>query len=192
MFNKNLKRLRAAGGLSQKQVADYLGISPQSISKWEKGEALPSIEYLPKLSEILDCDINAFFLPCEKAKYDIDKLKEIFDFIDEWMEWTEKDGENFFAFIEKRPRDVDIIEKLAEELKQHQTLKFKTIKSILGCTDSDTSYFIDRFIKHGIIEKMEGVDTYFVIKDNIDGVVVITRYLNDSTIVERNVKGNIR
>ena len=63
MFNKNLKNIRLQQGLSQKQVADYLLVSPQSVSKWEKGEALPSIEYLPKLAEILKCDINSFFAP---------------------------------------------------------------------------------------------------------------------------------
>ena len=61
MFNKNLKNIRLQQGLSQKQVADYLLVSPQSVSEWEKGEALPSIEYLPKLAECLNCDINAFF-----------------------------------------------------------------------------------------------------------------------------------
>ena len=51
MFNHNLKALRLKSGLSQKQVADFLSVTPQSVSKWEKGEALPSIDFLPKLAE---------------------------------------------------------------------------------------------------------------------------------------------
>ncbi len=61
MFNNNLKALRLKSGLSQKQVADFLNVTPQSVSKWEKGEALPSIDYLPRLAECLNCDFNAFF-----------------------------------------------------------------------------------------------------------------------------------
>lgn len=61
MFNINLKRIRLEQELSQKQIADFLTVSPQSVSKWEKGEALPSIDFLPKLAECLNCDVNAFF-----------------------------------------------------------------------------------------------------------------------------------
>lgn len=63
MFNKNLKSIRFRQGLSQKQVADYLMVSPQSVSKWERGEMLPSIDYLPKLAEVLNCDVSAFLHP---------------------------------------------------------------------------------------------------------------------------------
>ena len=37
MFNDNLKRIRLKSGLSQKQLAEYLSISSQSVSKWETG-----------------------------------------------------------------------------------------------------------------------------------------------------------
>lgn len=47
--------------MTQKAVADYLHISPQSISKWENGEATPSIEHLPLLAELFGCRIDDFF-----------------------------------------------------------------------------------------------------------------------------------
>ena len=61
MIQENLKRLRIANKLTQQQVADHLMISNQSISKWEKGEALPSIEFLPQIAELFNCSVNAFF-----------------------------------------------------------------------------------------------------------------------------------
>ena len=61
MIHENLKRLRMANKLTQQQVADHLMISNQSISKWEKGEALPSIEFLPQIAELFNCSVNAFF-----------------------------------------------------------------------------------------------------------------------------------
>ena len=49
MFHERLKAIRIKCEKTQKDLADYLNISPQSVSKWEKGEALPSLEYLPNL-----------------------------------------------------------------------------------------------------------------------------------------------
>ena len=85
MFNKNLKNVRLQQGLSQKQVADYLMVSPQSVSKWEKGEALPSIDYLPKLAECLKCDINSFFKPIEKKELDLGLLGRVFEFLYDYI-----------------------------------------------------------------------------------------------------------
>ena len=61
MFNERFKTIRQASGKTQKELADFLNISPQSVSKWEKGEALPSIEYLPLMARFFGCSINVFF-----------------------------------------------------------------------------------------------------------------------------------
>ena len=36
-FSKNLRMLRLEKKLTQEQVAEKLGISPQSVSRWETG-----------------------------------------------------------------------------------------------------------------------------------------------------------
>ena len=61
MFKLKLKELREKNKLSQQDVALKLNISPQSISKWERGEALPSVEYFPTLAKIFNCSINYLF-----------------------------------------------------------------------------------------------------------------------------------
>jgi len=66
MFHEKLKELRANAKKTQKDLADYLMISPQSVSKWELGEFLPSMEYLPKIAKFLDCEPNDFF---ERKEY---------------------------------------------------------------------------------------------------------------------------
>lgn len=98
MFNKNLKNIRLKQGLSQKQVADYLNISPQSISKWEKNEALPSIEYLPKLADILKCEINDFFIIDRVDSFDLQMLKDFFEFMFEHVYEETKKTEDFILF----------------------------------------------------------------------------------------------
>ncbi len=38
-----IKKLRKEHGITQEQLAEYLNISPQAISKWENGTAMPDI-----------------------------------------------------------------------------------------------------------------------------------------------------
>ena len=80
MFKKKLKEIRMQNGLTQKEVAEYLCISPQSISKWENGEATPSIEFLPKLSELFNCSIDDLFKESERVIYDFGDIEKFAEF----------------------------------------------------------------------------------------------------------------
>lgn len=177
MFHKNLKRIRLQKELSQKQVADFLQISPQSVSKWEKGETQPSIEYLPKLAEILNCDINAFFEVIEGNIYDLDLLKEFFSIMTAYICDGTKNAEEFLPFWREHPDILDVINELCEELKQYHTLKKQTIQGILNCSESDAAIFLNHFIVHEFVEKIETDDSYFVIKSNIDGMKIVLKAL---------------
>ena len=80
MFSEQLRLIRKASGKTQRELAEHLQISAQSVSKWEKGEALPSIEYLPNMANFFGCSINAFFTDVESFDpkhnvYDISKIK---------------------------------------------------------------------------------------------------------------------
>lgn len=39
-LSKNLKKYRITNNLTQEDVAEYLGITAQSVSKWERGVSL--------------------------------------------------------------------------------------------------------------------------------------------------------
>ena len=47
-ISSNLKNLRHEKGNTQEDLAKYIGISFQSISKWERSEAFPDITFYPK------------------------------------------------------------------------------------------------------------------------------------------------
>ena len=173
MFNKNLKNIRLQQGLSQKQVADYLTVSPQSVSKWEKGEALPSIEFLPKLAECLNCDINAFFKPVQEKVLDLDLLGRLLEISYEYIYNQKEEDEEFNAFFVKNPNALVCLTDLETELKQHQVIKNKTIQRILGCSEEQTLFLMDYFIKFEFIEKLENEDSYFILKDNICGLRMV-------------------
>jgi len=58
---KNLKTLREKVGLTQKQVADKLGITQPTVAIWEMEGSAPRIDKLPKLAKILGCSIDDLF-----------------------------------------------------------------------------------------------------------------------------------
>ena len=51
MLAENLAVLRNIRGLSQEDVAEVIGISRQSYSKWELGQTVPDIEKCARLAE---------------------------------------------------------------------------------------------------------------------------------------------
>ena len=57
-LSENLKKYRIIKNLTQEDVAEYLGITAQSVSKWERGESYPDITFLPALANIFETSID--------------------------------------------------------------------------------------------------------------------------------------
>lgn len=57
-FGKNLKELRRERNLTQENVADILGVSFQSVSKWERGESYPDITMLPVIASFFKVTVD--------------------------------------------------------------------------------------------------------------------------------------
>jgi len=53
-LSQTVKRLRRAQDMTQETVAEYLGVSPQAVSRWETGQAMPDITLLPALANLFD------------------------------------------------------------------------------------------------------------------------------------------
>ena len=60
-LGKKIKQLRFKAGLTQEQLAEKLGIAPQSVSKWENAVAMPDITTLPLLAEVFGVSIDDLF-----------------------------------------------------------------------------------------------------------------------------------
>ena len=60
-FAENLRRLRLEKGFTQDQLAEKMGTSPQSISRWECGNSLPDVMQLPALAQIYGVTAHDFF-----------------------------------------------------------------------------------------------------------------------------------
>ena len=175
MFNKNLKNIRLQQGLSQKQVADFLMVSPQSVSKWEKGDALPSIDYLPKLAECLKCDINAFFKAIQKKELDLGLLCRLCEISYEYIYNQREIYLEFYAFFIENDSAFELLADVETELKQQQVIKIKNVQRMFDCSESQATVLIDYFIKLEFIEKFDTEDSYFVLRDNIGGLKLVLK-----------------
>ena len=60
-LGNKIKQLRFKAGLTQEELAEKLGISPQSVSKWENAVTMPDITTLPLLSEVFGVTIDDLF-----------------------------------------------------------------------------------------------------------------------------------
>lgn len=54
----NLKRIRKENNLSQEQLAEKLGVSRQSVSKWESGQAYPEMDKMLQLCEMFNLNMD--------------------------------------------------------------------------------------------------------------------------------------
>lgn len=68
MIKDSIKSLRLHSSLSQKQLADKLGISQQTVAKWENGRASPKPAMIKMLAEYFD--VSADYLLGIKPKID--------------------------------------------------------------------------------------------------------------------------
>lgn len=51
-MKRELRGLRAGAGMTQEDLAKKLGVSNVSVSRWERGKAMPSPKYLKKMAEL--------------------------------------------------------------------------------------------------------------------------------------------
>ena len=68
-IGEKIYALRSADGISQEALADRLGVSRQSVSKWEMDQALPQIDKIMQLTRMFG--VSADQLLCDSAEIDL-------------------------------------------------------------------------------------------------------------------------
>ena len=58
MISDNIKNQRTKKGLTQKDLADRLHVTPQAISRWEKGDVEPSLGTVKDMAEIFEISVD--------------------------------------------------------------------------------------------------------------------------------------
>ena len=57
-IGKRIALLRKEKGMTQEDLANAMGVSPQAVSKWENDQTCPDISALPKLSKLLGVTVD--------------------------------------------------------------------------------------------------------------------------------------
>lgn len=82
-LGNSLFNARKKSGLSQEAVAERLGVSRQTISKWETDDTLPDIRQSKSLAQLYHLSLD------ELIEFDVE-IKEIEDFIENTSEEKQK------------------------------------------------------------------------------------------------------
>ncbi|MCH6259286.1 helix-turn-helix domain-containing protein [Puniceicoccaceae bacterium K14] len=67
-FGKRIQQFRETAGLSQREVAEHLGISQPSYAGWERRNVGLTLDQLEALASIFKIDVPDFFLSEERGK----------------------------------------------------------------------------------------------------------------------------
>ena len=140
IIGKQIASGRKEKGLSQADLAEMLFVTPQAVSKWERGESLPDIFMLAKISDIFDVYDVGYFLgkePCQYGYCDCENIKmkggaevetcENFTTIEQFVEYwqscslkgLQKIAQNYdVAYYEKDTKEV-LVKKLTDGMNEY-------------------------------------------------------------------------
>lgn len=93
-FNENLKNARERKGISQKDVAEKIGVAKSTYSLYESGNREPNVQTIKKIADVLSVSaddllglndepttIAAHFDGDEYTEAELDKIKEFAAFV---------------------------------------------------------------------------------------------------------------
>lgn len=73
-IGKKISQLRKDKKITQQQIADFIGVTKASVSKWETGMTYPDITFLPLLAAFFDCSIDELMGYSELSKKEIENI----------------------------------------------------------------------------------------------------------------------
>lgn len=173
-FGENLKRLRKEKELTQETLAEFLGVTFQAVSKWERGETYPDITLLPSISSFFNVSIDDL-LGADKLKKEqrVNEYLEFYDkmrFKDTPLTFTKfQEAVNEFPgefrilvrymellMAEKRAKDNPDYEKVSQELMSI----YENIQN--HCTNDSVRMWSKRLICQHLHTKAyyTGINTY--------------------------------
>ncbi len=116
-IGQNIKTLRAKKQITQKQLATYLGVTEQAVSRWESGSGFPDIQLLPSIASFFSVSTDDL-LGLNHTERE-QRLAEIRRTIQEWDECGDNSEETVAQsrlWAAEFPGEEDIQAQLADEL----------------------------------------------------------------------------
>ena len=78
-IGENIRNFRKKNDLTQETLADHLGVTYQSISRWENGTTYPDLELIPAIAEVLSVTVDELLgmSQIEKEKRAVETFDEL-------------------------------------------------------------------------------------------------------------------
>lgn len=118
-FAEIFKSLRKDKELTQEQLAEVLGVSPQIVSRWENGVSQPSLGLLPTIAAYFETSVDTLLgiaTPVKKQKFLCFQFRDekSQNTINEYLEsgWTIKELQTHHLDDGQHPEGVVVIEKI--------------------------------------------------------------------------------
>jgi len=153
----NIARLRREHGMTQEALAEVIGVSAQTISKWETSTTYPDIALLPVLADIFGVTIDALY-GREAAHATVTPQEAIERVI-------ESARESFVAACYEPERDGCIADQLAQ-YKRAMTLDARH-RSVIE-SDRDVLYFREKLGALALRKPEDGWSSLFARPENLD------------------------
>lgn len=170
-----IKEKRKEKNMTQLDVALELNLSPQAVSKWERGECLPDISLLPEIAEILDITVEGI-LNCGKPK-DETNIKDILAVINAFVD------EELFSRIINEFNACETVSELVVPLDIFMFLNNEQKNILLGHLFelSDYDLIIDDIIQYFNNGQKEMIVLNAVAKKEYNALEILLPYLSKKT-----------
>ena len=165
-IGENIRNFRKKNDLTQEELADRLGVTYQSVSRWENGATYPDLELLPAIAETLSITLDELLgMPqiekekralatfdelrreCMKKEYDADKIVTLLrdirrNYLDSdhaWRPWSEGNDRVF-----RDPKILPEVRFLAEAYLERYQMNAHVIETMAEIEDEER---LDSFLK---------------------------------------------
>ncbi len=188
-LSDNLKKIRKEHNLSQEQLADKLGVSRQSVSKWESNQAYPEMDKVLQICKMFNVNID------ELMNQDINSVKEskqsksnLNKYVKDLLEFMTKTVDMFCNMKFK-----DIIKCLIEQL--FVVFIIWLVFVIIGGIGNGIFSNIFHFLPYNVYKVIYSIfSSIYILLVSILGIILFlyvfkTRYL-DYYIIIKDEKGD--
>ncbi|MBE6712712.1 MAG: helix-turn-helix transcriptional regulator [Ruminococcaceae bacterium] len=154
MLKEQLKKLRTERGCTQSDIAKELGVSSQTVSKWERGLIAPDISLLPQIARFYGCTIDYLF----DSDYN-NEIERQFAFSEKIKRLNEnKDQVGVFQAyckeIRKRPKNFKLYVNIMHYLWVHHMFDDEYVEKMILFTDYALNYCTEQDIRNDILKKI--------------------------------------
>ncbi len=153
----NIAKFRKERGMTQEALAEMLGVSPQTISKWENAATWPDVALLPVIADVFGVSIDALY--GRESSYPDVSAQTAFD------EAIEAVRRTIVAALHVEEMDGAFEEHLAKYKKAMQT--DQRHRSVIE-NDRDVLYFRETVGALALRKPQEGWSSLFAQPENLD------------------------